>query len=503
MKFIQSMINRKQIYLLILILSGTLSGCVSTRSVLSPPAVSAINPLKQLQNNINSILSDPIFIPVHASIKVVSLDNEKVLYEHDSKALMNPASNVKLITSAAALSVLDTSYQFQTIVFINDITANGDVVSDIYLKGYGDPCLTTSDLDSLAFAVSRFGIKKIAGNIIVDDSFFDDDYWGAGWSWDDESDPDAPYINALSVNNNCVRINITTGLNSTSVSLEPNTGYVTVLNKTKTVSDSILMPLKIRQLSINNTKTILIEGDIFNYSQIRRRIPIHNPEFYAGTLFKESLRRAGVFVSGDIVKGVVPSGSRKVAAHFQPIEKIIQNMNKQSDNLSAENTLKVIGALKTGVPGSVKNGVSIEMRFLSDLGMDTTKFSIVDGSGTSRYNLLSADQIVQFLIAMNKQPHLFSMFYNSLPVAGIDGTLADRMDNYPAASNLRAKTGTLKGASCLSGYVQTRDGEKLAFSIMMQNFISSAYDYRQAQDKICALLAGFSRSIITQRNSAK
>jgi len=150
-------------------------------------------------------------------------------------------------------------------------------------------------------------------------------------------------------------------------------------------------------------------------------------------------------------------------------------------------------------PGSAKNGVSIEKRFLSALGMDTTKFSLADGSGVSRYNLLSSDQIVQFLVAMKKQPRLFRMFYNSLPVAGVDGTLADRMDNYPVACNLCAKTGTLNGVSCLSGYVQTRDGEMLAFSMMMQNFITSSSYYRQAQDRIGSLLAGFSRTMIIQK----
>jgi D-alanyl-D-alanine carboxypeptidase len=106
-------------------------------------------------------------------------------------------------------------------------------------------------------------------------------------------------------------------------------------------------------------------------------------------------------------------------------------------------------------------------------------------------------------MAMSKQPRLFRKFYNSLSVAGIDGTISDRMSNYPASGNLRAKTGTLNGVSCLSGYVQTRDGEMLAFAMIMQNFISSTSDYCQAQDRIGSLLAGFSRTMITQKGSAK
>jgi serine-type D-Ala-D-Ala carboxypeptidase/endopeptidase (penicillin-binding protein 4) len=493
------MVTRNQIILSAALLAGTLLGCGTTRTALphrvspSPP-----NPLKQLQNNINAILSDSIFTSSHAGIKIVSLDSGQVFFEHDNTSLMNPASNIKLITAACALAVLDTAYQFKTSVFVNEATRNDDRVQSIYLKGYGDPNLTTSDLDSLAGAVYRTGIRTIAGNMIVDDSFFDDDYWGAGWSWDDASDPDAPFINALSVNKNCISVNVTTDANSISVSLEPKTEFVTVINKATLALDSVRLPLKIRRLTMTNENIILIEGEMYRYSQITRNVPLLRPEFYAGTLFKESLRRAGIFFSGNIVNGVVPEGIREIAWHFQPLQQVIESMNKPSDNLCAENTLKVIGALKNGLPGSAKSGVLVEKVFLSGLGIDTTKFSLVDGSGTSRYNLLTADQLVHFLSAMKKQPRLFPIFYNSLPIAGVDGTIANRMNTSPVLNNLRAKTGTLLGASCLSGYVRTRDGEMLAFAMMMQNFITSPSDYRLAQDKIGSLLAGFSRTKIHQ-----
>ena len=483
---------------LLFILTGTLVGCGTTRPIVSPR-----DPVKQLRNDINAILSDTLFIPVHASIKVVSLDSGNVLYEHESNALMNPASNIKLVTSGAALSVLDTGYQFKTSVFVDTNTTEGDIAQNIYLKGFGDPDLASSDLDSLAVAVHRSGINTIARNIIVDDSFFDDNYWGDGWAWDDESDPDAPYIDALSVNKNCIRVIVTTDSDHSSVSLEPNTDFVTVVNQATIVLDSIRMPLKIRRLSFNNTNTIIVQGDIFRYSRITQDIALRRPAFYTGALFKESLRRASIFVWGDIVSGVVPNDIQEIAQHVQPIGSMLCTMNKQSDNLSAENTLKVIGALHNTIPGSAKNGVFIEKIFLSGLGMDTMKFSIVDGSGVSRYNLLSADQLVQFLTAMKKQPRMFPMFYNSLPIAGVDGTLAHRMMYSPAAGNLHAKTGTLNGASCLSGYVQTRDGEMLAFSMMMQNFITATSEYRQAQDRIGSLLAGFSRSVVAQKGPAR
>ena len=475
-----------------------LLGCSATRTVTVQP-----DPITQLRKSINSILADSLFISARASIKVVSLENGNILYDHDSKALMNPGSNMKLLTSAAALSILDTNYQFKTAVFIDDFSSGGIIAGNIYLKGYGDPDLKTSDLDSLANAVRRMGIISIEGNIVVDDSFFDENYWGAGWTWDDESDPDAPYINALSVNKNCIRITLLTDSTTIYPYLEPMTDFVTVVNRAKLTSDSIHIPLKIKRLYLNNPNTIVIDGELVRFSKFTQQFSLRRPEYYTGTLLKESFRHAGILVYGNVVNGVTPIGAREIAQHYQPIEKMITNMNKVSDNLSAENALKILGIIMNEIPGSSKNGISAVKRFLSNLGIDTSKFSIVDGSGVSRYNLLSADQLVQFLTAMYKQQRIFPIFYNSLPLAGVDGTLARRMTTYPAACNLHAKTGNLKGVSCLSGYVLTRDGEMLVFSMMMQNFITPNTNYHQVQDRIGALLAGFSRKKTIQQGLSK
>jgi D-alanyl-D-alanine carboxypeptidase/D-alanyl-D-alanine-endopeptidase (penicillin-binding protein 4) len=487
-----------RLYLAIVILAATLISCRTTHTLLSPR-----DPYIQLRKEINSILSDSLFISTRTGIKVVALNDGYVLYERDSKMLTNPASNIKLLTSAAALSVLDTSYQFETAVFVDKNPVDSTIAENIYLKGYGDPDLTTSDLDSLADAVRQMGITIIAHNIIVDDSFFDDNYWGAGWVWDDESDPDAPYINALSVNKNCINVTLLSDSSSSFVYLEPMTNFVTIMNKAIISDDSIHIPVKIKRLFLSNPNTILIEGEIPSYSQITQKLSLRRPELYTGTLFKESLRHRGIAVNSDIVNGIVPNRLHAVAHNYQHINKVVTNMNKVSDNLSAENTLKVLAKTIYGVPGSAKSGTFVVKRFLSTLGLDTTKCCIVDGSGVSRYNLFTVDQLVQFLIAMYKQSRIFPIFYNSLPVAGVDGTIADRMMRYPAVNNVHAKTGTLNGVSCLSGYVQTRDGEVLAFSMMIQNFLTSVTDYRQIQDKICTLLAEFSRKTTFKKGSAK
>jgi D-alanyl-D-alanine carboxypeptidase/D-alanyl-D-alanine-endopeptidase (penicillin-binding protein 4) len=169
-------------------------------------------------------------------------------------------------------------------------------------------------------------------------------------------------------------------------------------------------------------------------------------------------------------------------------------MNKTSDNLSAENLLKTLGARQKALPGNSQNGVYVENAFLSSFGIDTTSCSIVDGSGVSHYNLLTVDDIVRLLVGIARKPDPFHMIYVSLPIAGIDGTLESRMIGTAAQGNVRAKTGTINGVSSLSGYVTTRDGELLAFSMVMENFVLPTRFYQRAQDRICETLARFSRT---------
>lgn len=488
-----------RLFFYIVALAFTLCSCVPfSKTVIQH------DPLIQLREDINTVLSDSLFLTTHASVKVISLNNGEVLYNRDSKVLMNPASNMKLLISAAALAILDTDYHYKTSVFVRDTPSNGIISGDIYLKGFGDPDLRTSDLDSLASAIQHLGVTRITANIIADDSYFDDKYWGNGWMWDDESDPDAPYIHALSVNSNC--ISITLGLNSLDsnavfISLDPVTGFVSVINKVIISTDSVRAPLKIKHVKRDTGNTFIVEGEFLRSGiNVTQKLSLRQPHLYAAQLFKESLRHSGIFVDGVISEGITPYGAREIANYSQPIDKIIHDLNKFSDNLAAENTLKILGGMMNGIPGTAKNGIYVVKGFLATLGIDTVKLFIADGSGVSRYNLLTAEQVVRVLSAMYGQSRIFPIFYNSLPIAGVDGTLAERMSNTPAAGNLRAKTGTLNGVSCLSGYVRTRDGELLAFSMMMQNFITAVTDYRQAQDKIAVLLANFSRKAFMRRD---
>lgn len=468
------------------------SGCAG----IFPPGIPR-DPVERLRYDIDRILDDSLFIPARAGIKVVSLESGEVLYERDSKTLMHPASNMKLLTAAAATALLGKDFPLKTAVFADTLLTADTLTGNLYFKGFGNPDLKSADLDTLVAQIRAAGISAVQGNIVADVSYFDDLYWGEGWMWDDEPYAFEAFITPLSINDNCVKVVVRPGINhgdSARVTIEPATSYVTLVNTATTVTDTVLVPLNVTRLFKERLNTIVVSGQIHNSSGPREYLlSVWKPELYAAQLLKEALERKGIAVAGSTLIGTPSSPVREIANHIGRFDSMLVNLNKISDNLSAENTLKIIGAEKRGIPGSARSGIYETKLFLAQFGIDTTKFLMVDGSGVSHYNLLTAEMLVQLLVGMTRRPEWFPLFYESLPIAGVDGTLSHRMRGTPAERNLRAKTGSISGVSTLSGYVTTRDGEMLAFSILMQHFLGGNRRYREIQDSIGARLAGFSR----------
>ncbi len=475
------------LFLLLLLLGG----CAGADRMSRPD-----NPLEALRYDIDRILSDSIFIPARAAVKIVSLDKGDVLYERDSKLLMRPASNMKLITSSSALEILGTNFVFHTIVSGDSLSPDGTVHGNLYLKGTGDPDLRSEDLDTLSKQLKSIGIKSILGNIVADASYFDDLPWGEGWMWDDEPYSFEASISALSVNKNCVAVRVIPGSfpgDPVEVLVDPPTAYVTLLNTARTVADTALEPLNITRLFKDRLNVILVQGEtVARRDTVEESVTVWRPELYAATLFKEILLKDSIAVAGQPTIGITPPSVLELAVHRWGIDTMIVNLNKVSDNLSAENTLKAISVRRGGIPGSARYGLYQVNEVMASFGIDTTSYHVVDGSGVSHYNLITAEMLVTLLQSMSRSAQ-FPLFYRSLPIAGVDGTLENRMRNTPAAENLRAKTGSIGGVSSLSGYVATRDGERLAFSILMQNFIRPSRLFRNAQDSIGVLLSTFSR----------
>lgn len=219
-----------------------------------------------------------------------------------------------------------------------------------------------------------------------------------------------------------------------------------------------------------------------------------------GHLLKTTLRQKGVSVTGEVVAGTVPPTARVVATHTSPpLTDILRLMNKPSDNWIAELLFKTIGAEVIGEPGTWKKGRQVINEFLSEIGRETAAHRLLDGSGLSRYNLLNAELLTDLLVYMYGNFELMPEYLASLPIAGVDGTLKNRMKGMYAEKVLRAKTGTLSGVSALAGYTETASGEVFAFGILISHYVGSAAQARSIQDQIGNYLTGFSRHSVGER----
>jgi D-alanyl-D-alanine carboxypeptidase/D-alanyl-D-alanine-endopeptidase (penicillin-binding protein 4) len=482
-----------------------LSACATSKKLKASQAIGAQS-LAELRQRLDQILNDPALAHAIAGIKIVSLRTGETLYERDADILAHPASNQKLLTSAAALSLLGPAYVFRTSVACDSAAKVDGVLSgDLYLIGRGNPDLTDKDLFGLAQNLAQMGITEIRGNLICDDFYFDDLRWGNGWMWDDDPSTDEPRLSALTVNDNAVAVRATPADSAgkpARVQIVPPTDHVALLNtsttvKRKTQIDSLkLSPLVITRQWQQNENTIVVDGAIAQEEPIQEEtLNVLQPELYCGRLFRDELLRAGIFLKGDVRRGQSPAPIKILAEHRAPIMPILINLNKISDNLTAELILKTVGAEKYGRPGTAAKGISAMRQFFGGAGVDTNAVYSADGSGVSHYNLVTPANLVNLLTAMWTNFSIRNEFIATLPIAGVDGTLRGRMKGTPAASVLHAKTGTISAVSTLSGYTTTAAGEELAFSFMMQHFLGGSRPVRAIQDRLGAELSAFQRSV--------
>ncbi len=483
-----------------------LSACVTSKKVLAPPR--GAQSLTELRQRLDRILADASLAHAWAGVKIVSLRTGETLYEHNADLLAHPASNQKLLTSAAALSLLGPAFVFRTAVVI-DSAARADSVLDgnLYLIGRGNPDLTGNDLFGLAQNLAQTGIREIRGNIICDDFYLDDVRWGSGWMWDDDPAEYAPRLSALTVNKNTVAVRVTPADIAGKpgrVQIDPPTDHVTLINTSVTVKrrsqiDSLGLPsLTINRKWQQHENTIVVDGAIAQDGSPREEtLNVLEPEIYCGRLLRAALQTMGIVVHGGVERGLSPAKMKILAEHRAPLLPILVNLNKPSDNLSAELLLKTIGAEKFGRPGTATKGIRAMRQFLGSAGIDTNAVHSADGSGASHYNLITPSNLVSLLAAMWKNFAVRNEFAATLPIAGVDGTLRGRMKGTPAEGVLHAKTGTISAVSTLSGYTTTADGEELAFSLMMQHFLGGSRAIRSIQDRLAAEITAFRRGVGT------
>ena len=458
----------------------------------------SVSAQSSLQARLDALLSDDFFISATAGVVVYDLTEQKMLYAHNEKRLCRPASNMKLLTSAAALTALTPQYLFRTGLYhTGTINENGLLRGNVYLVGGFDPELKSSDLDALIAAMRRAGIRRIDGNLYLDVSKGDSVFWGKAWSWDDDMEAFQPYMSPMPLNKGIARVRVTPSSagRPPTIRTDPESSFIQVINRASTVQRSAEPPqnslIFTRDLADGYNNQIVVSGVIATApGSHERRVSLKNPVGYALTIFYEKMNRefpqSNINIGGTMQK---PANANNLGYVSRNINEAITQVNKESDNLSAEMLLYALGYQPETEPSSTEMGIAVVQQMMEQIGFLPNTYRMVDGSGLSNQNYLSPEQLVSVLIYMHRSP-FFDHFRQSLPVAGVDGTLVNRMRNTAAHRNATAKTGSLTSVSVMSGYVTAQNGNLLAFSIMMQNFVErTAFVAVNYIDKICVALA--------------
>jgi D-alanyl-D-alanine carboxypeptidase/D-alanyl-D-alanine-endopeptidase (penicillin-binding protein 4) len=420
-------------------------------------------------------------------LHVISLSNDRSLFAHDADRQMTPASNAKLLTSAAAIQVLGTAYEFRTTV--------GWRGEDLVVAGGGDPAVggrftqgdATSYFRRWATVLRERGVRHVAGDVVVDDSLFDRVFVHPRWPSNELNRWYAAPVCALSLNDNCVDVQITPGRELGSpalVRLVPPGSSLSVVNRTRTVSRQSDHAPRIWRRP--DSSQVECSGNVYQGSGLTSGwVTVVDPALFFGAVLRQVLIDEGISVGGDVRRELQAgrdASFRALFVHRFPLTAALRVMNKESQNFYAEQIYKIMGA--THGAGSWAKGREAAARALSPLGLEIGSYTLDDGSGLSRANRVSPRQITRLLAVMFHGEH-GELFRQTLSRSGVDGTLARRLIDPPYRGRLWAKTGSIQGVRAISGYAQNRRGQWLAFSLLINQ---NRYSVRAVQDDVCKAL---------------
>jgi D-alanyl-D-alanine carboxypeptidase/D-alanyl-D-alanine-endopeptidase (penicillin-binding protein 4) len=449
---------------------------------------------KSVNSSINNLINE-YNLPSNIGVQVQLMKSGKIIYSKNADHLFMPASNLKLFTSAAALLYLKPDYVIQTTLMTDSQKmSQGVLLGNVYLKFNGDPVFTTQDLNQLIVILKQKGIQTIKGNFYIDGRDFGGKKYGSGWMWDDLNNCYAAPIGTVIMNQNCFDSLLTSAkqanhrahLNPSENScLTPINNQVVTTNN----SDTSDCPLELKS---NEQNHYLLTGCMAVGSKpIKLQIAIKNPERYTAETIKLLLKANHIQLKGKILNATSPDNLILLAAHQSPkLSELVKVVLKDSNDLVADALMMQLAKNYYHQPATWHNGVkAIQAILLKQAHINLSSAKMVDGSGISTYNLVTPQQLSQLLYFVYHDSTIKPYFIAALPIAGVDGTLKNRMTADHLGENLRAKTGTLTGVSSLSGYVKAMSGQTFSFVIIVNNFLEKdAYQVESMEDAIGKLL---------------
>ena len=483
-------------------------------------------PKKDLAAQIAAILAQPQLARADWGIAIADLETGKTIYARNADRLFLPASNAKLLTTSAVLALIGPDYRFRTTVETTGaVDTEGRLKGDLTIVGRGDPNISgrvlpyalksqrnpphTQILEDMASQIAQAGIKTVDGDVIGDDTFFSGERYPDGWALDDLQWIDGAPVSALTFNDNVVFLKVQPGAvagDKAVATFEPQTSYYELDNRILTAA-----PGTTRKIGIHRdpgSRKILLWGVLPTQDQgFTEAVSVEDPAQFTAEIFRGLLEQRGITVTGKVktrhgetaqffdqippapspATGPSASPAKILALHIsEPLIEDVRVTNKTSQNLHAELDLRLIGK-QTENNGSYDGGLTALKKFLRVAGLNEEEFSLNDGSGLSRRDLITPAAMVRLLIYDAKQPW-GPAFIETLPVGGVDGSLTERFANTPAAGLIHAKTGTLSHVSGLSGYGETRSGKHFVFSIFCNKINLPSHKAAAAIDQIVQLV---------------
>lgn len=453
-----------------------------------------------LKDKIDDLLEDKALHGAITGVSIRHAESGEVVYEKNAHLRLTPASNTKLFTGAAALETLGPEYTFATELWSDGDMEDGKLDGNLYVKGKGDPTLTAKDLSELAVFLREKGIRKITGDVIADDTWYDDIRLSDGILWSQESEYYASQVSALTVSPDqdydagTVLISVSPANKDGEpgkIEVTPDNKYVEIVNRTKTGKTREEDELKVERE--HGTNRIIVEGKMEIDDPVSKSwIAVFEPTGLVTELFHQSLMKEGIRVQGSHTRIAETPGHaiRLYERSSMPLKELFLPFMKLSNNGHAEVLVKEMGKVVHG-EGSWEKGLDVVEAEMRRLGVDIETIQLNDGSGMSSTNLIPANEISQLLYLVQEKKW-FPEFLQSLPVAGNEkrfagGTLRHRMQGTNAEGNVKAKTGTLTGVSSLSGYVTTKDEEPLIFAMVFNHFLSEDVD--EIEDQLAIILS--------------
>jgi len=448
-----------------------------------------------LQDNLNDIISH--FKGYHIGVAIQSLSTGKVLYQYHANHGFVPASTLKLFTGVAALDYLGRHYQFKT-RFLTDPAAkieHGILTGNLYIKFSGDPYLTLEDLRDMLDRLSEQHVKRVQGNIVIDDTVIDRSTWPPGRVIDDKIFCYAAPVTATIIDRNCFNLSVKSNKRLPHPTVVKNNSLGIVIDNRAVTKRSkrASYSLDLKPSIINSNNHYTLRGYLSpKIGLLSFAVALQNPnlatyDILAGLLRKHSIRYS------NIVYGKTPPLAKTLAENNSPeLAFLIKNMLKKSDNLIADSLLKKLGEKYFSAQGSWKTGRNAVQAILgSKTDIDFQHVVMVDGSGLSRNNIVTPNAFVKLLNFAYSELSESDLLFTSLPSSGRDGTLKHRLGG-AILDKVHAKTGSMHGISSLVGYIQTTNNQTLAFSILINDTVpgkNNQSGYRLLENRICEFLA--------------